>query len=750
MAEDLSRGNRKDPGWKYNHLIDPNDTTRVTCNFCGKTTTGGINRAKQHLVGNFRNTTKCTKCPHEVREELKAYMEEKKVRKDIYAREYPEHDEFDHQDVGEEDEIQEIIPKRKGGGGSLPGGLNKKLAKGKGKGPMDVYLQSQGQLRQTGIPFNVARLKSFKEAIDAIGRYGPNLKPPSYHELRIPLLNKEVELTNELLNRHREEWVKHGCSIMADGWTDRKQRTLINFLVNSPCGTVFMESIDASSFVKTGEKLCELLDRYVERVGEQNVVQVVSDNGSNFILAGQLLQTKRKHIYWTPCAAHCIDLILEDIGKLPTITRTLKRAIAVVGFIYGHTGVINMMRDFTKKKALVKCGITRFATSFLTLQRLYNQKTNLRTMITSEHWVNSKWSKKPQGKVTTHTILMPAFWNQVVYILKIMGPLFKVLRLVDNEKKPAMGYTYEAMDRAKEAIAKLFEWKSVKCKDIFEIIDQRWECQLHQPLHAAGHFLNPEYFYQDPAVENYREVTNGLYACIQKLVPSIEVQDKIVSELPLYTRAEGQFGLPMAKRSRATRSPAEWWNLYGNSAPHLQKLAIRILSLTASLAGCERNWSVFEHIHSKKRNRLEHKRLNDLVYVKYNRALKTRFDLRNIIDPISLDHIDHSNEWLVGEMGVNFEAENELVFGGDDDLTWGDVARASGSEDAQTYSYSMRQRRPSKTLATGSSSSQVRRINIDIDDVESKESEEEDIEGYNSSDTNKSNPIEEEDDNLDA
>ena len=30
-----------------------------------------------------------------------------------------------------------------------------------------------------------------------------------------------------------------------------------------------------------------------------------------------------------------------------------------------------------------------------------------------------------------------------------------------------------------------------KYKEIFEIIDRRWEIQLHQPLHAAGYFLNP-------------------------------------------------------------------------------------------------------------------------------------------------------------------------------------------------------------------------------------------------------------------
>lgn len=145
MAEDLSKGNRRDPGWKYNYLKDPDDTTRVTCNFCKKTTTGGINRAKQHLIGNFRNAAKCKKCPEEVREELKNYMEEKKIRKEVYTNEFPEFDEFEYQDnVGGEDEVQEINHKKRGRG-SFPSGSNKKLAKG--KGPMDMFLQKRGTLK---------------------------------------------------------------------------------------------------------------------------------------------------------------------------------------------------------------------------------------------------------------------------------------------------------------------------------------------------------------------------------------------------------------------------------------------------------------------------------------------------------------------------------------------------------------------------------------------------------------------------
>ena len=41
---------------------------------------------------------------------------------------------------------------------------------------------------------------------------------------------------------------------------------------------------------------------------------------------------------------------------------------------------------------------------------------------------------------------------------------------------------------------------------------------------------------------------------------------------------------------------ADWWVAYGSTTPNLQKFAIRVLSLTCSSSGCERNWSVFQHV----------------------------------------------------------------------------------------------------------------------------------------------------------
>ena len=49
--------------------------------------------------------------------------------------------------------------------------------------------------------------------------------------------------------------------------------------------------------------------------------------------------------------------------------------------------------------------------------------------------------------------------------------------------------------------------------------------------------------------------------------------------------------------------------------------------------------------------------------------MKARYDKREVIDLISLDDIDESNEWLLGEMGAepSMNVEDELVFDDDDD-----------------------------------------------------------------------------------
>ena len=154
-------------------------------------------------------------------------------------------------------------------------------------------------------------------------------------------------------------------------------------------------------------------------------------------------------------------------------------------------------------------------------------------------------------------------------------------------------------------------------------------------------------------------------------------------------------------------------------------------------------------IHSKKRNRLAQQRLNDLVFVKYNRTLKRRYDARDRLDPICLGDIDDSNEWLMGPMDGGSENEDELVFD-DDNLTWDVVARASGVEEEAYHTRATKGRNVGSTSTLCVRSKQVekakrssqKRINtppilrneesdFEEDDGEEVESDHEEIEEFN-------------------
>ena len=78
-----------------------------------------------------------------------------------------------------------------------------------------------------------------------------------------------------------------------------------------------------------------------------------------------------------------------------------------------------------------------------------------------------------------------------------------------------MGYIYEGMDRTKEAI----KAKSVGIEDkygpIWDIIDRRWQNQLHKPIHAVAYYLNPAYRFREDMADE--EVLSGLYTMISKM-----------------------------------------------------------------------------------------------------------------------------------------------------------------------------------------------------------------------------------------
>lgn len=183
----------KDPAWRYGQRVDGKNTN-VVCIFCNKITTGGIYRFKYHLIGGDRNVTSCPKCPPDVREEIKNFVEKKKEIKSQMVHQ-PMVNNLDDDDDDDDEELS--LPTKRGRDGSSHGSSTKgpmdcyfskkQGAKGAKDGGKDIQKVARDILRDravsafarwvydAGLPFNCVNYETFGDFIEAVGQYRPGM-----------------------------------------------------------------------------------------------------------------------------------------------------------------------------------------------------------------------------------------------------------------------------------------------------------------------------------------------------------------------------------------------------------------------------------------------------------------------------------------------------------------------------------------------------------------------------------------------
>ncbi|XP_010236661.1 uncharacterized protein LOC100835735 [Brachypodium distachyon] len=281
---------------------------------------------------------------------------------------------------------------------------------------------------------------------EAIGKFGPGYEPPSQHDLREKLLSEEYARTKSLLDEREGQKIKLGCTIMTDAWTDIKRRSIMNVCMHCSGGTSFLKSKETSDVSHTVEVIFELVDKAIEEVRAEHVMQVCTDNAFNNMGAKKMLLEKRPKIFWSSCATHTINLMLQGIGNI-------------------------------------------------------KRKTDaLRAMMVDRAWEEMPIVKSKKGKDTTATLMDANFWKGVTLCLKVFEPLVILLRLFDGDVKPSMAWLYGEMLKAKIKIKEAFGDVEKNYKETIAIIDKKLKGRLDTSLHKTAYLLNPYYAYANKEI----------------------------------------------------------------------------------------------------------------------------------------------------------------------------------------------------------------------------------------------------------
>ena len=129
-------------------------------------------------------------------------------------------------------------------------------------------------------------------------------------------------------------------TIVSDGWSDPRKRPLINFMVVTDSGPMFLKSPNTSDEIKDKDFITRHMRDVVMKVRPDNVVQIITDNAAVCKVVGMLIKLELPSIYWTPCVVHTLNLALKNICLQQKIR---KRIVLLMINVFGSHKLLMML-----------------------------------------------------------------------------------------------------------------------------------------------------------------------------------------------------------------------------------------------------------------------------------------------------------------------------------------------------------------------------------------------------------------------
>ncbi|XP_050209053.1 uncharacterized protein LOC126659729 [Mercurialis annua] len=296
----------------------------------------------------------------------------------------------------------------------------------------------------------------------------------------------------------------------------------------SESGPMFLKAVNCKGEYKDKFFIANLLKEQIKNVGEQNVVQVITDNAPVCRAAGVLIESKFPTIYWTPCVVQTLNLEFKAIcGAKNTeyneetyqeckwITEVANDAFSIRNFIIGHSMSNAIYNEYETLKMLA-IAPTRFASVVIMLKRMLAIKRDLSLIVIIYEMLRFADTDKP----CLHLIYDK--WDSMIE--KVKAIIYQHEKKQDNEK-------------------------STFYDTIHEILVYRWN-KSNNPLHCLAHSLNPWYYTEywikggvgRVAPHNDLEISNERKQCFRRFFPNADDRRKVQIEFAKFSSLREEFG----------------------------------------------------------------------------------------------------------------------------------------------------------------------------------------------------------------
>ncbi|XP_048544817.1 uncharacterized protein LOC125523790 isoform X2 [Triticum urartu] len=511
-----------------------------SCSYCGAVKLGGgATRFKQHLAGLGPECYSCLSAPHHVvavfRKGIPEGIDRRRKAKEGKKRVVDEvnhlnnlgtsihidcEDEDDeilrqslqnslHEDHGRTSGVRGTVGSSGGVKGSSSGGV-KGSSSGGVKDFFDVDLAySRTRPQQTmevcinkaeyesrigkawakwfhanDIPGHKANCPYFVGPVKLTQDLGKGVPAPKGIDIDGIYLNSNYEELQQYVAKFKDDWPTYGVTIMSDSWTGPSRMSIINFMVFSNGRMYFHKSVNATGHMQNSKFVYEHIKEVIEEIGQEHVVQLVTDNGSNFKKACLDLVVDFPHITWQPCAAHTINLMLKEMGCFPEINTVVNSCKRICRFMHNHSTLHAEMQKHIGGE-LVRPNATRFGTNFMFLESFWDKQEKFKVWMTSPEWKNSSWSSEVDYDYTYDCLTSRKWWDDVKMVLDVIGPIYTILRYADSQKLGSLSGFMKRMMQARHHLSSSFPEESLDQQKYLKVVDKRVEHLYQNTLMVA-------------------------------------------------------------------------------------------------------------------------------------------------------------------------------------------------------------------------------------------------------------------------